>query len=265
MNEDLRLRYETVYVERWKSERVWFSLVLIISILIWILLTVTIIGAIYAVFLAAFFFLAHIGFIAYVRGSAVRIGPDQFPDLHARIEELSYRVGLENPPEAYLMQQGGALNALATKLFRTNFIILYSDLLEACGENQSARDMIIGHELGHIHAGHLNFMWFLIPGLFIPFIGTAYSRAREYTCDRYGAAVCGDKKGSLLGLTILAAGGKYAPSVNLQAFVKQQADLNTGLMTIGKWLSTHPPLSERIAALEPDLVKSRIPLMTLLI
>jgi hypothetical protein len=183
----------------------------------------------------------------------VRLGPEQFPELHARVLELARRIGLKKEPEVYLMQAGGSLNALATGFLRSRMVVLFSDLLEACGDNAHARDMIIGHELGHIRAGHLVMKWFLFPGFLVPFLGTAYSRAREYTCDRYGAALCGDPAQGLVGLGILAAGGAHGRQVNLRALAAQKEHLNTGLMTIGKWLSTHPPLSERILALEPGL------------
>jgi len=88
----------------------------------------------------------------------------------------------------------------------------------------------------------------------VPFLGSAYSQAREYTCDRYGMAGAGDRGGALLGLTILAAGGRHAPAVNQQALARQGEDLNTGWLTIGSWLASHPPLSKRLAALEPALV-----------
>jgi hypothetical protein len=184
----------------------------------------------------------------------VRLGPDQFPELYYRVQDLATRAGIKELPEVYIMQAGGTLNALATKFLRSRMIVLFSDLLDACGENESARDMIIGHELGHIKAGHLRWLWLIFPGMLVPFLGSAYSRAREYTCDRYGALLCGDRHGALIGLTILAAGGVKGPRVNLTAFVNQRRDLNTGLMTLGKWFGTHPPLCDRIAALEPALV-----------
>jgi Zn-dependent protease with chaperone function len=230
-----------------------FFLVVVAAILVWLLLIVSIVGAVYAVFIGVFLFFSHAAFLAYVRGSAVRLGPDQFPDLHARVQDLASQAGIRKVPEAYLLQAGGALNAFATKFLRSKIIVLYSDLLEACGENSHARDMIIGHELGHIRAGHLNGMWFLVPGFFIPFLGAACSRAREYTCDRYGLALSGDKGGALTGLAILAAGGDYGHRVNLQALARQKNELNTGWMTIGKWLKGHPPLCDRVAALEPQL------------
>jgi len=102
----------------------------------------------------------------------------------------------------------------------------------------------------------------------VPFLGAAYSRAREYTCDRYGAALCGDRQGALRGLAILAAGGTHGPQVNLESLVAQRRDLNTGWMTLGRWLMTHPPLCDRVAALDPVLgdaiqLSSRGPLRAL--
>jgi hypothetical protein len=170
------------------------------------------------------------------------------------ISVLAAQMGMESMPEAYLMEAGGTLNAFATKFLRSRLIVLYSDLLDACGEDSAARDMVIAHELGHIKAGHFRWLWFLAPGMLVPFLGTSYSQARELTCDRYGAALCGDQDGSLRGLAILAAGKDHGRLINLRDFAEQRRLLDTGWMTIGKWLSTHPPLCERIAALRPSLL-----------
>lgn len=237
--------------ERWPSELPLRIFVILASLAIWAILALSIFGLIYAVFIALFLFATHVVFVTHVRGSAVRLGPKQFPELWHRVVELSQAVGLETPPEAYLMEAGGSLNAFATKFFRGRLVVLFSDLLEACGDDTKARDMIIGHELTHLRAGHLD--WFLLtaPGRFVPFLGTAYSRACELTCDRWGAQLCGEIAAAQRGLAILAAGPKYASRVDLEAFVAQRADLDTGWMTLGKWLSNYPPLSERVAALAP--------------
>ncbi len=248
---------ETVEVRRWPTEKPLFVAVLLSAIALWLLLAVSIIGFIYAAMIGVFFFVSHVAFITHLRGSAVRLGPEQMPDLYARVQQLSRRIGLTKTPEAYVMQAGGSLNALATKLFSANFIVLYSDLLEACGDNTEARDMIIAHELGHLQAGHLRGMWFLLPGLLVPFLGSAYSRAREYTADRYGFATCHDKKAAQVGLGILAAGGAHGPNVNLRAFANQGNDLNTMWMTLGRWLVSHPPLVDRIVAVEPTLITNK--------
>jgi len=241
-------------VERWHSELPLFIVCAMVSAVLWVLLAVSIIGLAYSLVLGAFFFVAHVAFVSYVKGNAVRIGPEQFPDLHAAVERLSRRVGLTRTPDAYVMESGGALNAFATRFLRSNIIVLFSDLLEACGDDVAARDMIIAHELGHIRAGHLRWHWLLLPSAIVPFLGSALSRAREYTCDRYGLHGAGDRDGALRGLTILAAGGKLAGQVNRRALARQRDDLNTGWMTIGEWLASHPPLAKRIAALDPSLL-----------
>jgi len=245
-------------VTRWSSERPLFVLVWLAAIGIWIVLAVSLIGIAYAALLGVMFFVVHIMFITSLRGNAVRLSPDQMPELHARVVALSQRIGLPKVPEAYVVQAGGSLNALATKFLRSNFIVLYSDLLEACGDNVEARDFIIAHELGHLRAGHLRLRWLLLPGLFVPFLGTGYSRACEYTCDRYGLAAVSDTERALDGLCILAAGGKYGPTVNRRALVAQRSALNTIWMKIGHWLSTHPPIAHRLAVLQPSLAEGRL-------
>lgn len=242
-----------IVVERWPSEMPLFVVAAVASVVLWLVALISVVGILYGAMLGAFFFVMHVAFIAHVRGSGVRLGPDQFPELHARVQEIALRMGMEKVPDVYLMQAGGSLNAFATRFLGANLVVLFSDLLEACGDDTAARDMIIAHELGHIHAGHLRWHWFLLPSSLVPFLGTALSRAREYTCDRYGLAGAGERDGALLGLSILAAGATHGRAVNRTALVRQRADLNTGWMTIGEWLSTHPPLARRLCALDPAL------------
>ncbi|MCP4897199.1 MAG: M48 family metallopeptidase [bacterium] len=232
-------------------------LVILASLAIFASLALSIFGAFYAVLIGAFLFFGHVLQITHIRGSGVRLGPNQFPELYQRVVDLAEAAGMSKPPTTYLMQQGGALNAFATKLFRGRIVVLYSDLLEACGDDHVARDMIIGHELGHHIAGHLEWIWLTIPGRFVPFLGAAYSRSCERTCDKWGAALCGgDADGAARGLAILAAGGRLGPQVVLDEFVAQQNDLDTGWMTLGRWLSNYPPLSERVEHLRPEALST---------
>lgn len=238
-----------IELRRWPGERIWLALVALVAALIWILLAVSIIGLIYALFLGIFFFLAHTVFIAHLRGSGVRLGRAQLPELNERVERLARRLGLKQVPEAYLMQAGGALNALATKYLGRDSIVLYSELIEACGDNGAALDFIIAHELAHLRAGHLRLRWLLLPGLIMPFIGSAYSRACEYTADRAALASAGRSEEALLGLVILVAGGKLAGRIDKSRLIAQVESLNTPWMKLGQWLSSHPPISRRLAAL----------------
>jgi Zn-dependent protease with chaperone function len=238
-----------ISVRRWPTERPLFLLNALAAAGIWLVLfqsprSFAFVGLSFAMFL-----IAHIAFVASVRGSAIKVSEDQFPELSARVHGLAARMGLRRVPEVYVMQQDGALNAFATRFLRSHMVVLLADLLEACGDDVAARDMIIGHELGHIRAGHLRGRWLLMPVSFVPFLGAALSRAREYTCDRYGYAAAGHHEGALLGLKILSAGGSFGRRVNNAAFMQQARDLRSAWMLVGQWLGSHPPLSSRVAAL----------------
>ena len=242
-----------IRVERWPSEIPLFVITLIASLALWVLAIVTIVGFVYGVFLGVFFFVMHLAFVAHVRGNGVRVGPSQFPEVHAAVEQLASRIGMRKAPEAYLIQGGGMLNAFATRFVGSDMIVLYTDLIEACGDDVAARDMIIAHELGHLSCGHVRWNLVLAPAMLVPFLFAALSRAREYTCDRYGRAGAGSAEGAALGLTILAAGGRLGRQVDRQVLMAQHSTLNTGWMTLGEWLSTHPPLVKRIAQIDASL------------
>jgi len=225
----------------------------IVGTLLWILLIISMVGAAYAIFFGVFFFVTHMILIAHIRGSSVKLGPQQMSGLYNRVVQLSERIGLKKVPDAYLLQAGGVLNAFATRFGSRNFVVLHSEMVRSCGENMDALDFIIAHELGHLHRGHLRWRWLKAPAMIVPFLGSAYYRSCEYTCDRYGAKACSDPSHRLNGLCILAAGARYAPLVNQREFVAQTKDLNTPFMKLGGWFATHPPLARRAAALDPSL------------
>jgi Zn-dependent protease with chaperone function len=244
------------------GETALFIVSLVVSVALWGLLlffmvkstTTAALLLTYVLMLALFYFVLRVALITRVRGSGARLGPEQFPELHERVQAIAGRLGMKRVPAAYLMQEGGALNAFAARFIGRSIIVLYSDLMEACGDSAGARDMIIAHELAHVRAGHLRLRWLLLPSFVVPFLGLALSRAREYTCDRVGFAAAGaDRDGVLLGLSVLAVGGKFGPRLRHQALAAQRRDLNTGWMTLGQWFSTHPPLAKRMAAFDPQL------------
>ena len=117
-----------IRVERWPSEIPLFVLAAIASAALWLLAVMTIIGLV-----------VNLVLVAHVRGNGVRVGPMQFPEVHAAVERLAHRIGMKTVPEAYLIQGGGVLNAFATRFGRSDMVILYTDLLEACGDDHEAR------------------------------------------------------------------------------------------------------------------------------
>ncbi len=83
----------------------------------------------------------------------------------------------------------------------------------------------------------------------VPWLGPAYSRACEYTCDRYGLVAAGDLEQSARGLAVLAAGGKCARQLSLAAFEEQRLESGSFWMSVLELVSSHPFLCKRVAAL----------------
>jgi Zn-dependent protease with chaperone function len=239
-------------VDPWPTERPLFVANVVLALLLWLVAIFSVVGIVYGIGIGLFLFVAHLGFVAHLRGSGLRVTPEQLPEIHGAVARLASRFGMP-APETYVVHGSGALNAFATRFVGCDIVVLHAELLDACEGNDRARDMIIAHELGHVHRRHLRWHFFLLPTMMVPFIGSALSRAREYTCDRYGLAGAGDRDAALFGLTVLAAGGRLAHRVDRRAFAAQRAQLNTGWMTLGEWFASHPPLAKRLLQIDPTL------------
>ncbi len=225
-----------------------FAIGVAVSVIAWIALAVTIVGIFYGALILVFILFAHALFLANVKGNGVRISERQLPELYARVKAAAEKLGMSQVPDVYLLQSGGVLNAFATKLLSRNFVIIYSSLADACQDPRQL-DFIIAHELGHLAAGHLKWNALLAPYRLVPWLGPAYSRAREYTCDRCGLAVASDLEQSTRGLAVLAAGGRHAASVDLAAFEEQRLESGSFWMSVMELVSSHPFLCKRAAAL----------------
>jgi Zn-dependent protease with chaperone function len=241
-----------ITITPYASERILKAILLILGAILWVAIVVSMVGIFYGIFFGVIFFVAQIVLVAHLRGSSIKLGPQQMPKLYDRIVVLSRRIGMKKVPSAYLMQSGGVLNAFATRFGFHNFLVLHTDMVRSCADDMDALDFIIAHELGHLHRGHLKWRWLKAPASFIPFLGSAYSRACEYTCDLYGAAACNDKTHRTHALCILAASARYAPMVNEAEFVNQSKDMDSSFMTLASWFASHPPLSFRTAVLMPN-------------
>ena len=235
-----------------------FVLGVIASGFFWLAMVVSIVGVLYGAFILAAVLIAHAFFLAHVRGNGVRVSERQLPGLYARVKAAAGRLGMQQIPDIYVIQAGGSLNAFATKLLSRRFVIVFSDLVDGCRDERQL-DFVIGHELGHHAAGHLTWNGFLAPFRMMPWLGAAYSRACEYTCDRAGYAAVGDLEPAMRGLVVLAAGGRLAAEVDLKAYVEQQAETTGFMAGTVELLSSHPYLTKRVAALQEWLAPGTAP------
>jgi Zn-dependent protease with chaperone function len=191
---------------------------------------------------------AHGLALGRVRGNAVRVSERQFPHLHKLAAAHARRLGLKRIPSMYVMESGGLLNAFATRFLGRDFVILHSDVLElALAQGEAAVSFIVGHELAHVWRGHLKHRWLTTPGRLFPYLGAAYSRACEYTCDRIGAFCQPD--GAITGLLALAAGKQLHAHVDVKEFAAQVESDKSFWIRRAELMSSHPLLPKRVAAL----------------
>jgi len=240
----------------YKHEESLFVISMVISSIFWFVIMVGTlgIGLIYLLLFFLLYLFTHSAFISYLKGTAVKITEEQFPDLHQRMMACCQKVGLESRPEAYLLHGDGIFNAFATKFLGRNFVVLYSDVVDALEEHPDAINFYIGHELGHIKQKHLKWGPYLAPSSIMPLLGPAYSRAREYTCDQYGLACCASPESAVKGIAALAAGHSRWRSLNLRAYLRQTESTGGFWMSFHELTGDYPWLVKRMAEVSGEQV-----------
>ncbi len=237
-------------IRKYPKEKVLFIMLATVSVALLILATVLSVGFFWLMLLWGFMIYLTLAsyFICYIRGNAVKVGEDQFPELYRHFKDCCAITGVQKLPSLYLLAGNGALNAYAARFLNRYYVVLLSDVVDALEEDEAAIKMIIGHELGHIQQGHLG-MWWVRFAEWIPLLGPAYSRAREYTCDQYGLACCPDVKTAVHAMSVLAAGTKRWKTLNKASYMAQCRDTGGFWMSINELTSDYPWLCKRIARL----------------
>ena len=231
-----------------KKETVYFVIAVILSaILNLVFLGVSIItGLIIIVLYIVLIVLFMQGLmIAHIQQNGVRITESQFPEIYEKVSNMAFKMAIPRTPAVYLMESGGCLNAFATRFACKNFVVLYSDILElAYEEGENAVDFIIAHELAHIKRNHMGKRVWTFWGELFPFLGTAYSRACETTCDNI--ATCMVNGDISEGLLLLLAGKKLYKKINIKNLL-DSANNDYGVFAwFSEINSTHPHLSARV-------------------
>jgi Zn-dependent protease with chaperone function len=244
------------------KERFYAPLMVIFGILIWLAIALFVVASLgdrqrvlliityaaYAVIIAVFLVISAAAYRATAFGNMMLLSREQFPELHAIVVAAARDIGLAKPPTTFVYNSNGLFNAFARRIFGRRFVFLTSALVEA-NSNEQVR-FVIGHEVGHHAAGHLNFWINLIrlPAHFVPFLGPAYSRSRETTCDNIGAYLSGDFDASRSALQMLGCGcRRLNQSMNCEAFIAQEALMPPVFGFLTEILRSHPRLTRRVA------------------
>lgn len=241
---------------RHPKESTYFTIAAIVGGLIWTTAIFATLGLIFLYILLIAFFLWVFGlyFKAVIHGDSVKVTSRQYPEIHKIVTEQSQLLQLESTPEVFIYNGSGMINAFAIKFLSTRYVILMSDLVDLMLKRGKMDElaMIIGHELGHHAAGHTNFKRNLLirPALFIPLLGSAYSRSCELTADRIGFVLTNNLLASQNALVAIALGSEsLANHTDIQEFIQQEIEIPPFMGFIHKIFSTHPRMTFRVSEL----------------
>jgi hypothetical protein len=183
-------------------------------------------------------------------GNSIRVGPDQYPQIHQLVAQTSQILKI-HPPTVLIMQGHGIFEAFVARRFsRRGVLIITSNLLDDLTEHRSSRELMffIGRQLGLIATGYFN-LWTIkhtIGKLSLLFY-LAWLRRCHLTADRLGLLVAGDLYASEQALAIITAGSGVAPGTNIEALVSQRSDLFDSFSAwINLGFSAYPYLVDRI-------------------
>lgn len=166
------------------------------------------------------------------QANAVKVGPDQFPEIYALYKDVLRTLDIETEYDLFVSQTP-IVNAGAYGMDRP-FIILNSGMLIILNEDELK--YILGHELGHIVSDHVLYrtmtvLLIQLASMGFPVVGIAarailvglleWQRKAEFSCDRAGLLAVQDPNVVMTGLMKLAGGGELKYDMNLDAFIRQ--------------------------------------------
>ena len=154
---------------------------------------------------------------ALIHGSAVMVGPEQFPEVYEAMNRLAKRLQIPQVPDAYIMESS-EINAVALKTGSRTAVVLTDEMVEGANSTGDplVLEFIIGHELAHHALGHTGLFRSMVSSKWRPL-----SRLDEFTCDSVADALVNDKQSAATALALLAIGPQLLPKVNLKALLSQ--------------------------------------------
>ncbi len=186
-------------------------------------------------------------------GNSIKLSKTQHPEIYGIVEQQCAELGITKIPEIIVVKSDGIINALALRFYTSNhrYIVLYSSLVDLHLQRGRIAELafVIGHELGHIAAGHLSRVRNLIlfPGKILPFVPKALKRAQEMTADRFGAHLCGKQEVAEKALLAMTSGTiSLADYTDAAAFALQENEMVGFFAWLNKIYSSYPRMTVRV-------------------
>lgn len=155
---------------------------------------------------------------ARVRGNAILVSAEHWPELHALVQECQAKLGLKDL-KAYVVQDL-VLEQAGMRLSGEDCLLLRASMVDAALAKNDLQVLRfhIGRKCGQIAFGHYRFAANTLPGMgrLVYPLHAWYMRCQERSADRAGLWVAGDAALAHRGLAVLAAGvqigGRLTPA-----------------------------------------------------
>jgi len=191
---------------------------------------------------------------AKTRAKSVRVTEKNFPEIYQKSVEFTHKLGLKKVPEVYIMQGNGVINAFAMAIVGKRIAKLHSEIVDVAYMEENNKDFetvffVLGHEFAHIYLNHVTIMnnLSIILGRMVPVIGTAMSRAREFSCDRIAQLLIdGD---GLPGMFLMNVGRRLYGQVDVNDYLETVKKDGGFFLWYSNLMASHPIVPKRIAAL----------------
>ena len=193
---------------------------------------------------------------------SVKVSEKNYPEIYKKVQEFSMLLGMRKPPEVYVQQMNGQLNAYTSWVFGKPYIQLNAEIVDVAYLEHKDLDsvyFIMAHEFGHAYLHHvqLKYIFWSFFANFLPVLGPfiimpMLSRAREYSADRVAQALMPAYKGEEAMLLLM--GGRHTYKyLDVNDYLERINSDHNSLEHCARWfmnfLSTHPIMPFRIVAL----------------
>lgn len=187
---------------------------------------------------------------AQTRVYSVRVSYEQFPQLYEIVQEFAKMLEMPRVPGIYIRQENGILNAFAAYFWGRNYVKVNTEIIEVGFleyKDLDAVSFVIAHEMAHIYLQHTRF-WYnasILLAKAIPILGTALSRAQEFSCDRIALELCPEGRH---GLFLLLLGKHLYKNINVDEYLRQAENTRGIFEFLINLNATHPVDTRRVLA-----------------
>ncbi|MFP5515258.1 MAG: M48 family metallopeptidase [Alphaproteobacteria bacterium] len=187
-------------------------------------------------------------------GNAVKIGPDNFPEISKILKDVTQKIGYSKDVEIYVIEDG-SVNMMIYRFFSSKFIVIHSSFVESCESSKDYRDIewAIARFVGYLKIKKDHYF----PVVFevmesikkFPFVNLfilPYERCIIYSGDRIGLAICGEMEAAVTGLGKLMIGKTLYGKISSETFISQSRIVNSSIFAaVSRFFSEYPHMTDR--------------------